>query len=352
MGRTIPRSALLVSRQISGAEVAIFLQRRRRREPPKPALGANNFEAVGKPPTLRPFFDLRASNVRSALGVTYVKLYSPRPTMPMPSTGLERRSGPSLRIIVADDDRDTVLTIATLLTQAGHSVREVYRGDAVLAEVRDFRPDAVLLDIGMPGMTGLDVVRELRRDYGRDCPLLVAVTAWNTASDKILGKIVGFDHYVTKPYEPRELMELLDLLSSASLAELDGMGALQEERTGSLRFTISRAGELVTAHLSGRRTAEETRAFLEAVAAAAAALPVRKILISVQGSLPIFKIDEYGASAYLRDLAKRPEVMLALVSADTEIRKSHEYIAAIAVHQGANVRSFADETAALRWLNR
>ncbi len=118
-------------------------------------------------------------------------------------------SGRSLRIVVADDDKDAVLTLATVLRHEGHEVREVYRGDAVLDLVREFEADAVLLDIGMPGMTGYDVARRLRERLGGDCPLLIAVTAWKKGADKVLGQIAGFDHYVTKPYEMAELLDLL-----------------------------------------------------------------------------------------------------------------------------------------------
>ena len=118
-------------------------------------------------------------------------------------------SGRSLRIVVADDDRDAVLTLATVLRQEGHDVREVYRGDSVLDLVRDFDADAVLLDIGMPGMTGYDVARRLRERLGSDCPLLIAVTAWKKGADRILGQIAGFDHYLTKPYSMDELLDIL-----------------------------------------------------------------------------------------------------------------------------------------------
>jgi len=118
----------------------------------------------------------------------------------------------ALRILIADDDRDTVLSLATLLLQDGHEVREVYRGDAVLDQVRAYKPDVVLLDIGMPGLTGFEVARYVRQELGRNRPLLIAVTAWKQDSAKVLGKLVGFDHYLTKPYS---IVELLGLIAPA-----------------------------------------------------------------------------------------------------------------------------------------
>jgi DNA-binding response OmpR family regulator len=115
----------------------------------------------------------------------------------------------TLRILIADDDRDTVLSLATILLQEGHEVREVYRGDAVLDQVRAYKPDVVLLDIGMPGLTGFEIARFMRQELGSARPLLIAVTAWKQNSAKVLGKLVGFDHYVTKPYSIEELLGLI-----------------------------------------------------------------------------------------------------------------------------------------------
>src|SRR5205807_1867872 len=72
-----------------------------------------------------------------------------------------------LRILVADDERDQVMTLAAILQDEGHEVREVYRGTEVLRMVRDFDPDIALIDIGMPGMSGYEVARELRQEFGK-----------------------------------------------------------------------------------------------------------------------------------------------------------------------------------------
>jgi DNA-binding response OmpR family regulator len=120
-----------------------------------------------------------------------------------------------LRIIAADDDKDTVRTLATVLQHEGHEVREVYRGDAVLRMVLEFKPDALFLDIGMPGMSGYEVARTLRERYGDNCPLLIALTGWNKTSERLLGQIVGFHHYVTKPYATEELLALLAPIGSS-----------------------------------------------------------------------------------------------------------------------------------------
>jgi CheY-like chemotaxis protein len=122
-----------------------------------------------------------------------------------------------LRIVVADDDRDAVLTISTLLQHAGHEVREVYRGSEVLHMVRDFDPDVALIDIGMPGMTGYDVAREIRQLFGRGRPTLIAVTGWKKSSDRIAAQLAGFDHHLAKPFEIDALLALLGEVASHEL---------------------------------------------------------------------------------------------------------------------------------------
>ncbi|HEX7054045.1 MAG TPA: response regulator [Burkholderiales bacterium] len=126
-----------------------------------------------------------------------------------PSSRQDAGGARRLRIVIVDDDRDAVLTLATLLHHEGHEVREVYRGSEVLRLVRDFDPDVALIDIGMPGMTGYDVAREIRRIFGGARPALIAVTGWKKTSDRILAQLAGFDHHLAKPFEPDALLALL-----------------------------------------------------------------------------------------------------------------------------------------------
>src|SRR4051794_15957282 len=123
-----------------------------------------------------------------------------------------------LRVLVADDERDQVATLALLLLDEGHQVREVYRGSEVLRMVRDFDPDVALIDIGMPGMTGYDVAREIRQVFGGARPLLVAITGWKQSSDRILAQLAGFDHHLAKPFDPNALLALIAPLASKSAA--------------------------------------------------------------------------------------------------------------------------------------
>jgi DNA-binding response OmpR family regulator len=116
-----------------------------------------------------------------------------------------------LRILVADDERDFVLTLMLLLRDEGYEVRGVYDGTQVLESARGFQPDVVILDIGMPNLNGYDTARALRLEYG-NAMVLIAVTAYDKAADKILAKMAGFDHHFGKPFDPQALTKLLSTL--------------------------------------------------------------------------------------------------------------------------------------------
>lgn len=124
----------------------------------------------------------------------------------------ERRSPQAtLRIVVADDDRDTVDTLAALLEDEGHLVYRVYTGKDVLPTVRTARPDVVLLDLAVPGISGYAVAQEIRYSFtDLRRPLLIAISGvWTGRSDQNLARQVGFDEHLTKPCEPQELLALL-----------------------------------------------------------------------------------------------------------------------------------------------
>lgn len=123
-----------------------------------------------------------------------------------------------LRILVADDDRDQVTTLAALLIDEGHEVREVYRGSEITRMAREFDPDVALIDISMPGMNGYDAARELRQEFGKVRPMLIAITGWKQSSDRILARLAGFDHHMPKPFDPKALLELIAPLSTGSAA--------------------------------------------------------------------------------------------------------------------------------------
>ena len=115
-----------------------------------------------------------------------------------------------MRILIADDNRDAASLLAAILFDEGHHVECVYRGTDVLPAMRESRPDAVVLDIKMPGRSGYDVAREIQECYGEARPLLIAVSGhYKKGSDQVLARVVGFDHFFPKPCDPNALVSLL-----------------------------------------------------------------------------------------------------------------------------------------------
>lgn len=110
------------------------------------------------------------------------------------------------RVLIVDDNPDSSETLAMLLELYGHEVRTAGDGPQALDAGAAFKPHAVLLDIGLPGMDGHEVARRMREtDWGRDA-LLVAVTGW--AQDE-RGADANFDAHLVKPVEPDALQEVL-----------------------------------------------------------------------------------------------------------------------------------------------
>ena len=131
----------------------------------------------------------------------------PTTTAPVDSdSGAPRRR---LRVLIADDNRDASDTLAALLQVEGHEVFMAYDGDKALALWRQEQPDVCLLDIGMPGRTGHQVAREIRRSAEGAQTLLVAVTGWSQLHDRELAMEAGFDIHLTKPVSPTQISHLL-----------------------------------------------------------------------------------------------------------------------------------------------
>ena len=117
----------------------------------------------------------------------------------------------SLRIIIADDDRDAVLTLMMILRDEGHEVRGVYNGSWVIPTIGQFDPDVVILDIALPQMSGYEVAKAVVQSRAwRSRPLLIGISGqYKKHSDKLLADAVGFDHYLVKPCDPAVLIALL-----------------------------------------------------------------------------------------------------------------------------------------------
>jgi two-component system CheB/CheR fusion protein len=113
------------------------------------------------------------------------------------------------RVLVVDDNVDAGHSSAALLQLEGHEVRVAHDGPSALRQVQDFHPDAVLLDIGMPGMDGYEVCRRLRRLPGQEHTLVIAVSGYGQPEDVDQARDAGVDHHVTKPADPQEIADYL-----------------------------------------------------------------------------------------------------------------------------------------------
>jgi CheY-like chemotaxis protein len=123
---------------------------------------------------------------------------------------IERPNAPSLRVLVVEDEPDTAQTWVWLLERLGHEVATAGDGPTALRAAEACRPDVVLLDLGLPGMSGYEVAAELRRAKDGKRPLLIAVTGFGDDSQRLHSYEVGVDLHLVKPVEIAELTVFLE----------------------------------------------------------------------------------------------------------------------------------------------
>jgi PAS domain S-box-containing protein len=112
------------------------------------------------------------------------------------------------RILVVDDNRDAADSVATLLELDGHQVKAVYTGDGALTDVGIFKPDLVLLDIGLPGMSGYEIVHRIKTAH----PMIsvVALSGYGSSEDKQRAAVAGFDAHLVKPVAFEDLLAIVN----------------------------------------------------------------------------------------------------------------------------------------------
>jgi CheY-like chemotaxis protein len=113
------------------------------------------------------------------------------------------------RILVTDDNRDAANSLAMLLKLGGHQVATAYDGIEAVQKAQEYKPEVILLDIGLPGMNGYEVCRSIReKPWGKDIRI-VAVTGWGQEQDRRNTRDAGFDHHLVKPVTVSALSEVL-----------------------------------------------------------------------------------------------------------------------------------------------
>jgi PAS domain S-box-containing protein len=147
-------------------------------------------------------------------GSTFTVRLPAAPPPPAAGPAADAEPGPAgggrpARVLVVDDNRDAADSLSLLLEVMGHPVRTAHDGPSALAAAREFRPELVLLDIGMPGMDGLAVAGRLRAMPESAEAVVVAVTGWGQEADRRRTREAGFDRHLVKPVEPESLRALL-----------------------------------------------------------------------------------------------------------------------------------------------
>ena len=159
------------------------------------------------------------------------------PAKPIPSNQAaprkKRQSGPSRRVLVVDDNVLSAQSLATILKLEAHDVRVTHDGGLAIEAVRRFRPEVVLMDIGLPGMDGYEVARRLRDDgeLAAGIALLVAVTGYAEDDARRRSQEAGFDHHLVKPVDPDGVLALL--------ASLEWEDSTQKQLSASVPCTQS-----------------------------------------------------------------------------------------------------------------
>jgi two-component system alkaline phosphatase synthesis response regulator PhoP len=151
-------------------------------------------------------------------------------------------------ILVVEDDRAILRLLQDYLKQAGFSVLTAEDGNQALFSARNAQPDLILLDLGLPGKDGLDVIREVRRTGSTP---IVIVTARGDETDRVLGLEMGADDYVVKPFSPREVVARVRAVLRRSTATSNGddlirIGAIELD-PARMRVTIDGAHIELTA---------------------------------------------------------------------------------------------------------
>jgi CheY-like chemotaxis protein len=108
---------------------------------------------------------------------------------------------PPRRVLIVDDNEDAANSMAMILELSGHQTASVYTAADALRKAADFKPQVVLLDIGLPGMDGYEVAQKMRELPGLRDILLIAVTGYGRSDDRLRARDAGFDDHLTKPVE-------------------------------------------------------------------------------------------------------------------------------------------------------
>ncbi len=158
--------------------------------------------------------DSKGSEFIVRLPILQTQKETARTNTSAPLSALETNSINGKRILVVDDNVDAAESLALLLEMSGHITKSVHDGTTGLTAAEEFRPDVILLDIGLPDINGYEVARRIRQKTWGDNILLIAATGWGQQKDKDLATAAGFDKHLTKPIDYQTLNCLLETTRS------------------------------------------------------------------------------------------------------------------------------------------
>jgi CheY-like chemotaxis protein len=128
----------------------------------------------------------------------------------------------SFRILIVDDNRDSADSLSMMLRLTGNDTRTAYDGEEGVELAGEFRPDVLLLDIGLPKLDGRAACRRIREQPWGKGIVIIAVTGWGQDEDRRLSHEAGFDHHIVKPVDPNSLLKLLAKLSDTAAYNIAG----------------------------------------------------------------------------------------------------------------------------------
>ena len=204
----------------------------------------------------------------------------------------------SATILVVDDEPQIRRVMRTTLTSHGYTILEAKNGDEALDSIRTQRPDLILLDVNMPGPSGLDICREIRRTS--DVPIIM-LTVRNSEHDKVQALDAGADDYVVKPFGAEELMaRIRAALRRATAAESVEPFVSSDLSIDFEKRAVTAKGKLV------RLTPKEFDLLRQLVANAGKALPHRRLLQAVWG--PDYGDETEYLRVFINQLRKKIEI--------------------------------------------
>lgn len=128
---------------------------------------------------------------------------------PQPIAATDESSSTARRVLIVDDNADAADTLALLLTEHGHATHIAYDGASALVAVSEFRPEVILLDLGLPDIDGIEVCKAVRAEPGGGDVTVVALSGWGQNRDKRRTAKAGFDAHLTKPADFAAVTHLL-----------------------------------------------------------------------------------------------------------------------------------------------